>query len=109
MTYAIGPDVWTPRNDAAALSRRWGGAAQTAASHTVGVVNGCADCMVRAGVARHGMLLVGGDGIPAAGEATMPRVSGGLALASGEEKKGFGAMLARVCVAIRDFLNAPMC
>lgn len=109
MTYAIGPDMWTPRNDAVALSRRWGGAAQTAASHTAGAVNGCADYMVRAGVARHGVLLVGGDDMPAAGEAAMPRVSGGLALASGEEKKGFGAMLARACVAIRDFLNAPMC
>lgn len=109
MTYAIGPDVWTPRNDAVTLSRRWGGAAQTAASHTAGAVNGCADCMVRAGVARHGVLLVGGDDMPAAGEATMPRVSGGTALSKDAGKKGFGAMLARVCVAIRDFLNAPMC
>ena len=109
MTYAIGPDMWTPRNDAVALSCRWGGAAQTAASHTAGAVNGCADYMVRAGVARHGMLLVGGDDMPAADEAAMPRVSGGTALAKDAGKKGFGAMLARACAAMMDFLNAPMC
>lgn len=109
MTYAIGPDMWAPRNDAAALSHRFGRPSGAAASCATRAVRDFADCVVCAGVARNGVLLVGEDGVSAAGNnAAMPRVAGRTALAKDAGKKGFGAMLARACAAMRNFLNAPM-
>ncbi|MDD6461987.1 MAG: hypothetical protein PUF51_05970 [Bifidobacteriaceae bacterium] len=126
MTYAIGPDVWTPRDGMVGMAGmdgmdgmdgRAGRAGRFHASRSshaaepranrANAASDFADRVVRAGVARHGVLLVG-EGSPSRASgiaAPTGAASGKRGNASGT---GIAAMISKAFASLSAFLNAPI-
>lgn len=117
MTYAIGPDVWTPRDGMVGMDGRAGRAGRLHASQSshaaepranrANATSDFADRVVRAGVARHGVLLVGEGSASLSSSSAVPAgaSNGKRGNASGT---GIAAMISKAFASLSAFLNAPI-